>query len=136
MGRIDITGDRKSSSTWPFQTGSPHLSRFMKKGQNTQAQTYTRPKSSLHFTLERSIWMDNKSVFTQEGRMDAVFPLTQFNILVISEDEDDVRANVTTVTLKSRLLIGQEDRSMSHGQHAQQHQEPDHQPSSRHGPAL
>lgn len=66
------------------------------------------------------------------------FPLTQLNILVISEDEDDVGTDVTTVSLESRLqsLIGQEDGSMSHCQHTQQHQEPGHQPSCRHGHNL
>lgn len=62
-GQTDIIGDEKSGSIWPFQTGSPHLSRFTQKG-----QTHTHvpnPQCS-----RRSVWMDNKS-----ERSDAMRPL-------------------------------------------------------------
>lgn len=66
--------------------------------------------------------------------LNVLFPLTQFNILVICEDEDDVGADVAPVSLEPwfQSLIGQEDGGVSHRQHGQQHQEPGRQPLRRH----
>lgn len=60
--------------------------------------------------------------------------LTQLDVLVVGEDEDDVGPDVAPVPLEPRLhpLAGEEDGGLGHRRHGQQHRQQAHLPAGRH----